>query len=404
MSKQSTACCIVGGGPAGAVLALLLARQGVPVTLLEQHTSFDRDFRGDVLHASVMEIMDQLGLIDRLFELPHTKIFSAIVDSPEGSIVLDFGMIRSKYPHLTTIHQSQFLAFIVSEASQYDHFKYVMGAKVIELLKENDLVRGVKFRKNQEVHEVEANVTIAADGRFSTVRKLSGMEPMSLTRPIDVIWFRVPRYEGDPEHLFNRSRNGSMLACVNRGDYWQMGMFIPKGTFPQIQAKGMESMQQTLGNLVPEFAERFSGLTDWKSFSILSASSSRLKKWYMPGLLFIGDAAHTMSPLGAVGINYAIQDAVVAANVLAHPLQMGGVTLKHLASVQKQRELPTKLIQAYQGVMQKQVIDSVLNNRKTSPGFKLVKRFKWLRKLIVILVTSGFRRVRIQDQSSMRAM
>ncbi|GKU76587.1 FAD-dependent oxidoreductase [Paenibacillus sp. L3-i20] len=398
MLSHLTKCCIVGGGPGGAILALLLARQGIEVTLLEQHSSFDRDFRGDVFHSSVMEIVDQLGLIDSLFQIPHTKIYSAVVDSPAGTITLDFGMIRSKFPHLTTINQSHFLEFIITEASRYKHFRHIMNAKVISLVEENDQVCGVRFRKDQAQYEVRSEITVAADGRYSTMRKLAGMEPVALTRPIDVIWFRIPRQTTDPEHLFNRSKNSSMLACVNRGEHWQMGMFIQKGTYPEIQRQGIHSFQQTLSELVPEFSERFALLTDWKQISILSASSSRLKKWYMPGLMFIGDAAHTMSPLGAVGINYAIQDAVVTANVLARPLREGNVSLKHLASIQKQRELSTKIIQGYQSLMQKQIIDPVLKNKNSTVGFKLVKRFRWLRKIMVILVGSGFKRVRIQEK------
>ncbi|MDP1421790.1 FAD-dependent oxidoreductase [Peribacillus simplex] len=399
MLSHSTSCCVVGGGPGGVMLALLLARKGIPVTLIEQHKSFNRSFRGEVFHSSIMEIVDELGLINKLFEIPHTKIYSAKIDSPHGSIVLDFTTLRSKFPHLTTMSQSQFLEFIVSEATKYDHFKYIMGAKVVELLNEDNKINGVKIQKDGEFHEIRSILTVAADGRNSTISKLSNVSPTELTKPIDIIWFRLPRHSTEPEYMFNRSNHSNqlnMLACVNRGDYWQIGMFIPKGSFKEIRIKGMENLHRALYELVPEFSDRISSLKNWDQLSVLSASSSRLKQWYLPNLLFIGDAAHTMSPLGAVGINYAIQDAVVVANVLSAPLKSGHVSLKDLARVQKQRELPTKIIQAYQGVMQKQIIDPILKDKNSSIGFKLVKRFNFLRKLIVILVTSGFKRVRVQ--------
>lgn len=396
MLNEQSNVCIVGGGPGGAMLALLLARKGISVTLIEQHKTFNRSFRGEVFHSSIMEIMDELGLVDKLLEIPHTKIFLAKVDSPHGTIELDFTLLRSKYPHLTTMNQSQFLEFIVAEAEKYDHFHCIMGAKVVGLLKENQKVVGVKIKIDGEECEIKSILTVAADGRNSTIRRLAGLTPIELTKPIDVIWFRLPRLNNEPEYMFNRSNQINMIACVNRGDFWQIGMFIPKDSFKEIKSNGIESLHRTLRELVPEFSDRIPSLTGWDQFSVLSSSSNRLKQWYLPNLLFIGDAAHTMSPLGAVGINYAIQDAVVVANVLSQPLKSGIVTEKDLAEVQKQRELPTKIIQGYQSIMQKQIIDPILKEKKSTIGFRLVKRFRFIRKIIVILVTSGFKRVRIQ--------
>ncbi|GAB4305284.1 MAG: FAD-dependent oxidoreductase [Oscillatoriaceae cyanobacterium] len=362
---QETTCCIVGGGPAGAVLGLLLGRQGIPVMLLEAHQDFDRDFRGDTLHPSVMEIMDDLGLAERLLQLHHSKIDKLrLTTSGETIPLVDLSYLKTKYPYITMMPQVQFLKFITAEAQQYPNFQLVMGANVQELVSEAGVVRGVRYRGEGGWHEVRALVTVAADGRFSRLRQLAGLEPVATSPPMDVVWFRLPRLPEDPADAAGsfRTSKGRILVILERETDWQFGYVIAKGTYPEERAAGLAVLRNAVAEMAPEFAARAQQLQSWHQVAFLSVESSCLKQWYLPGLLFIGDAAHVMSPVGGVGINYAIQDAVVAANVLAKPLQTGAVETAHLAAVQGQRLLPTRIIQGFQSLMQGQIIAKALKN------------------------------------------
>jgi 2-polyprenyl-6-methoxyphenol hydroxylase-like FAD-dependent oxidoreductase len=361
--QEETTCCIVGAGPAGAVLALLLARKGIPVVLLEEHMDFDRDFRGDTIHPSVMQIMEELGLADRLLQLDHTKVYTLPVQTARGTVTLaDFRHLKTRYPYIAMIPQARFLEFITAEAKRYPGFRLVMGARVEKLMEEDGYIHGVHYRGQDGWHEVRAVLTVAADGRFSRVRKLAGFEPVKTAPPMDVLWFRLPRRPEDSMESAGRLVQGHILVMLNRGEEWQMGYVIPKGGYQQIHAAGLEKLRQVVAELLPEFADRMEYIKEWKQVSVLSVESSRLRRWYRPGLLLIGDAAHVMSPIAGVGINYAIQDATVAANVLSDDLRAGKLPLRDLAEVQRKREWPTRMIQGFQNIMQGQVLTKVLKS------------------------------------------
>ncbi|HKP72447.1 MAG TPA: FAD-dependent oxidoreductase [Pyrinomonadaceae bacterium] len=400
-----TSCCIVGGGPAGAVLALILARQKFPVVLLEAHEDFERDFRGDTIHPSVLEIMDELGLAERLHELRHSKIRTGTFMTPAGPLtVADFGRLKTRFPYIMMLPQAHFLEFITEEAKQYPNFQLRMGARVEELIEENGTVRGVRYEDDAGWHEVRAALTVAADGRSSRVRHLTGMEAVKTSPPMDVLWFRLPRKAGDPEGLLARFGGGHLVVMLDRLDEWQIAYVIFKGSFKEIRAAGVDALRKSLASIAPDMADRVEQLKDWKQVALLSVESSRLKEWYKPGLLLIGDAAHVMSPVGGVGINYAIQDAVVAANLLAEPLRAGKVEVRHLRAVQRVRELPTRFIQRVQAFAQRFIIANALNSNQPVrvPLFlRLLLRTPILRNIPARIIAFGLKRVHVKP--SLRA-
>jgi 2-polyprenyl-6-methoxyphenol hydroxylase-like FAD-dependent oxidoreductase len=393
-----TTCAVVGGGPGGAVLALLLARKGIDVTLLEAHPDFDREFRGDTLHPSVMEIMDQLGLADRLLQLRHSKVDRFTIQTDTGPFTpANLSRLKTKFPYITIMPQTSFLEFIVAEAEKYPSFRVVMGARVRELVEEDGVVRGVRYQDEDGSHEVRAALVVGADGRGSRVRRLAGIEPIKTSPPMDVLWFRLPREPGDAEGLVGRFARGHIAVMLDRDDHWQAGYVIPKGTFPELRHEGIGELKRQFADLVPEYADRLEHLTDWRKVSLLSVESSRCPTWHKPGLLLIGDAAHVMSPVAGVGINYAIQDAVSAANILAGPLRESQTRLvavdeKRLAAVQRRRELPTRVIQAAQAQVQKNVLAPALGSSGAfSPPLllKLLPRIPLLRDLPGRLIGYG---------------
>ncbi|MEA5505541.1 FAD-dependent oxidoreductase [Halotia wernerae UHCC 0503] len=386
---QTTDCCIVGGGPAGAVLALLLARQGIPVMLLEAHKDFDRDFRGDTIHPSVMQIMEELGLSDRLLQLPHAKMRQIKLKTPEDTVTLaDFSHLKTPYPYITMLPQVKFLEFITQEAQKYSNFQLVMGANVQELIIENGVTQGVRYRGGGGWHEVRAILTVGADGRHSRLRQLGDFESVETSPPMDILWFRLPRNPEEFEGGMGRFAPGHIVAMLDRGDEWQIAYVIPKGGYHKLRAAGLEELKKSVMEVVPELSERIENLQDWSQIAFLSVESSRVKRWYRPGLLLIGDAAHVMSPVGGVGINYAIQDAVVAANVLSKSLKNRYAQLSDLAKVQRQRELPTRIIQAFQTFIQKQIFAPILRSNRTFQTPVLL-RLPILRDLPARLIALG---------------
>src|ERR671917_1590124 len=395
---KRTTCCVVGGGPGGAVLALLLARRDVDVTLLEAHPDFDREFRGDTIHPSVMEMLDDLGLADRLLELRHSEIHSLTIQTATGPFTpADFSHLKTRFPYITMMPQTSFLEFITAEAARYPNFRLVMGARVRELIEEAGEVKGVLYESEGGTHEVRAVLTVGADGRGSRVRRLAGFEPVKTSPPMDVLWFKLPREKDDPEGIVGRIGRGHIAIMLDREDYWQAGYVIPKGTYPELRREGIEALHRGFAELIPEFADRIEHLKDWQQASLLSVESSRCPRWYSPGLLLIGDAAHVMSPVGGVGINYAIQDAVVAANVLAEPLvrsqsQLKDLNVRYLATVQRRRGLPTRIIQALQAVLQRRIIANALSSDSpfTPPLlFRLLLRTPVLRNIPARLIAFG---------------
>jgi 2-polyprenyl-6-methoxyphenol hydroxylase-like FAD-dependent oxidoreductase len=403
-SIEKTSCCIVGSGPSGAVLALLLARRGLPVTLLEMHKDFDREFRGDTIHPSVMEILDQVGLADKLHEIPHTKVTGPTLQFANGPFrPFDLGRLKTRFPYILMVPQVRFLEFITREAASYPQFKLVMHANVTHLVEENGVVCGVRYLAPDGLHEVRASLTVGADGRFSQLRRLAGFEPIKTAPPMDVLWFRLPKLPDEPAitgGAFGGIGRGRIFIMLERTDYWQSGLVFPKGQYQELRAKGVEAVRHSLAEIEPRFAKHAEYLTDWQQFTLLSVESSLCPLWHKPGLLLIGDAAHVMSPVGGVGINYAIQDAVVAANVLTKPLLSGQVSEADLAEVQRQREWPTRVIQSMQSFMQRNLVSSALRAQQAISvpwQLKLFVRIPIVRDIPSRLIAFGIRRVRLND-------
>jgi 2-polyprenyl-6-methoxyphenol hydroxylase-like FAD-dependent oxidoreductase len=396
-------CCIVGGGPAGAVLSLLLARRGLKVVLLEMHKDFDREFRGDTVHPSTLEILDQLGLIDRVLALRHAKITGPVIQTASGPFQpVDLGRLKTKYPYILMVPQKNLLEILTAEAKKYPHFHLVMGANATDLVTEAGVVRGVRYASNDGKHEVRATLTVAADGRFSRLRRLAGIEPIATSPPMDVLWFRLPHLPSDPDAsggAFGGIGKGHIVLGLDRADHWQAGYVILKGSYQAVRAEGIEGLRRHIVEIIPELAEHVKTLTDWQQVALLSVESSRCPVWCKPGLLLIGDAAHVMSPIGGVGINYAIQDAVVAANLLTKPLLAGNVTLEDLQAVQHKREWPTRLIQFIQTQAQKSLIASALQSvgmLRVPRIVQLFFRIPVLRDLLPRLVAFGLFHVRVE--------
>ena len=407
-AAEETDCCVVGGGPAGAMLSLLLARQGVRVTLLEAHKDFDRDFRGNTINPSALEILARLGLARGVLGLGHAKVRRFTLQAGERrEAFADFSRLRTPYPYVLMLPQARLLEFIVAEARRYPNFRLVMGARVKELVVEGDTVRGVRYRGEDGTHEVRAQLTVGTDGRFSQLRKLAGLGAYAATgsSPMDVFWFNLPREEGDPEGagaVFRFGR-GSLLVLMDHSDYWQVGYIIPKGYYPRLKEKGLPGLRGSVAELAPELADRVAGLRDWGQGSLLSVQSDLLWRWYRPGLLLLGDAAHVVSPVGGVGINLAIQDAVVAANVLAGPLSKGKVRARHLRAVQRRREWAVRLIQGAQELAQRHVVADALHADEPfelSRLLRLLLRTPVLRDVPTRLIAYGAWPVHLKKRSS----
>jgi 2-polyprenyl-6-methoxyphenol hydroxylase-like FAD-dependent oxidoreductase len=348
-----------------------------------------------------MEVLDQLGLADRLLTMPHSRMQVLRLVTRGGSMVLaNLGRLRTRFPFITLMPQAAFLDFLAAEARRYPAFRLILGANVLRLVEEGGAVRGVRFQTGDDWQEVRAPLTVAADGRFSRLRKLAGLEPIRQSPPMDVIWFRLPRRPDDghdPGTLF--AGGGYFLVLLERPGQWQAGYVIPKGGFQDLKAGGLPAVQQAVVGLVPWLADRVGLLDDWKHFNVLAVESSRLPCWHRPGLLLIGDAAHVMSPVAGVGINVAIGDAVETANVLTDKLRTGRVDDGDLAAVQRRREWSVRVIQAFQGFLQKRLVKQALDPSRPFRLpllLRLLLRLPGLRGLPARLVAFGPRRVRLE--------
>ena len=388
-------CCIAGGGPAGMMLGFLLARAGIDVLVLEKHADFLRDFRGDTIHPSTLEVMHELGLLDEFLKLPHQKVRELTAQIGAMKLPLaDFSHLPTHCPYIALMPQWDFLNFLAEKASRFPGFRLWLEAEVTDLQEDSGRVVGIRARTRDGPVTVRAELVVAADGRQSIVREKAGLPVKEIGSPMDVLWFRLSRRPDDPSQTMGRFDIGQIFITLNRGAYWQCGYVIPKGRFEEIRQRGLPAFREKIAQLAPYAKDRTGELRDWDDVKLLTVRVDRVCQWFRPGLLCIGDAAHAMSPVGGVGINLAIQDAVAAANILAIPIAEGRLTIDHLRQVQKRRELPTRITQWIQVMIQRRIIARVLGNseplRPPRP-IQFIANFPFLRRIPAWLIGIGVR-------------
>jgi 2-polyprenyl-6-methoxyphenol hydroxylase-like FAD-dependent oxidoreductase len=394
-ATMQVGCCIVGGGPAGVMLGLLLARAGVETVVLEKHGDFLRDFRGDTVHPSTLQVMHELGFLDDFLARPHqetSQITGYVGDEPV--VVADFSHLPTRCRFVAFMPQWHFLDFLTEKARQYPSFHLKMQAKGFDLLEEAGLIVGVKVETPEGNVDVRATLVVGADGRHSIIRERAGLQVQNVGAPMDVLWMRLSRKPDDPSQAAGRFDQGRIFVMIDRGDNWQCAFVIPKGAFENIQRQGIEAFRTDIVAIAPFLNDRVGEIQNWDQVKLLTVVVDHLKKWHRPGLLCIGDAAHAMSPVGGVGINLAIQDAVAAANILVGPLKKGQVTAGDLARVQRRREMPTWLTQRIQVFVQNRVIRRVLASHKKLKmplALRLFRAFPFLRRIPARLIGMGFR-------------
>jgi 2-polyprenyl-6-methoxyphenol hydroxylase-like FAD-dependent oxidoreductase len=387
--------CIVGGGPAGMVAALLFARAGVPVTVLEKHQDFLRDFRGDTVHPSTLRIFSEIGLLDRLLERPHDKVRDlAVFVGDQSYEVADFSAMDPRWGFIAMMPQWDFLDFVADEARAYANFRLLMGAEATGLLTKGEKVTGVQYRVGGEARENQADLVIAADGRSSLLRDLSDLPVRNLGAPMDVFWFRLPKERGCENESTGAFTGGTIMALIDRGDYWQCAYVFPKGRAEEIRARGLDAFRADVARVAERVNPRVEAIAGWDDVKLLTVALDRLERWHRPGLLVIGDAAHAMSPIGGVGINVAIQDAVAAANILAGPMARGADVDPLLRKVQKRRTLGVRAIQGFQNAAQKRIISRLL--AATGPvraawPLRMFDKYKILRRIPAAMLGFGVR-------------
>ncbi len=392
---MQTRCCIAGGGPAGMMLGYLLARAGVAVVVVEKHADFLRDFRGDTIHPSTLELMHELGILKAFLKRPHQEVREIAGQIGDEMIPLaDFTHVPTHCKFLAFMPQWDFLDFIKDQAARYRAFTLKMEAEVTDLIEAGNSIVGLRAKTPKGILEIHADLTVGSDGRRSVVRERAGLQVQELGAPMDVLWFRLTRKPTDPGQVLGRFVGGKIMVMLNRDTYWQCGYVIPKGDFEEIKRRGLEAFRADITSTAPFLSDRVRELLDWEPIKLLTVMVDRLRQWYRPGLLCIGDAAHAMSPVGGVGINLAIQDAVAAANILARPLSEGWISPSHLQKVQWRRELPTRLTQWAQVQVQNRVIRHVLGSNQPVAApwpIRLFKRYPVLRRIPARLIGIGVR-------------
>jgi 2-polyprenyl-6-methoxyphenol hydroxylase-like FAD-dependent oxidoreductase len=399
-----TQCCIAGGGPAGLVLGFLLARAGVEVIVLEKHADFLRDFRGDTIHPSTLTVLQDLGLLEAFLRLPHQEITELSGDVyGEPLTIADFRHLPPPGNFLVLIPQWDFLDFIADQARAFPNFSLRMGSKAVGVLEEDGQVVGVRTEEDGRPVSIRCDLVVGADGRHTTIREAAGLRTEDVGAPIDVLWFSLPRDAArDPSRTGGTIRPGAMLVTLNRETYWQCAYVIPKGSVAPLQAQGIEAFRRKVAGIADFLADDVHRLASWDDVKLLQVQINRMPQWSRPGLLCIGDAAHAMSPVGGVGINLAIQDAVAASNLLAQPLREGRLTAEHLAAVQRRRDWPARVTQRAQVAIHNEVLSPILA-RSDAPAavplpVKLLQRLPLLRRLPARMVGIGVRPERVRTE------
>jgi len=399
----TTTCCIVGGGPAGMMLGLLLARAGVDVVVLEKHRDFLRDFRGDTIHPSTLAVMQELGLLDELLQRPHSKVSKLQVQIGDQSVTIgDFTFLPPERNFIAMMPQWDFLDLLAGAARRYPNFKLIMQADAVDLIEERGRIAGVRATTPDGLLDVRATLTVGCDGRTSTVREKAGLQVEDFGSPIDVFWMRISRRPGDPS-FGGRISAGSFFAVLDRGDYFQLAYVIRKGDAERIKQAGLPAFRQMVAKALPFLADRVDELKSWDDIKLLTVRIDRLRTWYRPGLLCIGDAAHAMSPVGGVGINLAIQDAVATANLLWKPLKDNTLTVYDLARVQHRRTFPTRVTQRMQVLAQERVVQPVLSSTQPlAPPWilRLFNRVPLLQRIPARIVGVGVRPEHVQSPAA----
>jgi 2-polyprenyl-6-methoxyphenol hydroxylase-like FAD-dependent oxidoreductase len=395
MADLATRCCIAGGGPAGMMLGFLLARAGIDVVVLEKHGDFLRDFRGDTVHPSTMQVLHELGLLDGFLARPHSEVRTLAAKIGEELIqIADFSHLPTQAKFVAFMPQWDFLDFLADQAKRFPTFRLLMETDAIDLIREGDAVVGVTARGPDGALDIRAELVVACDGRHSTLRDAAGLQVIDRGAPMDVLWLRLSKHASDPAQILGHIDAGRIFIMLDRNDYWQCAFVIPKGGVDEVHARGLEAFRAEIARLEPFLRDRVQELTSWDDVKLLSVAVNRLDSWYRPGLLFIGDAAHAMSPVGGVGINLAIQDAVAAANVLVPRMTQRAATVEDLRAVQRRREWPTRMTQRMQVLVQNRVISNVLRNTATPKPPLIVRMFGQipaLQRLPARIIGMGFR-------------